>query len=127
MLIQDLLGNPVISCDPTTTLADAARKMCEHDVGSLAVMRHDALIGLVTERDLIRAIADDTASATATVDSWMTYEPDTVDADVDVAEAAEWMLTTGYRHLPVITGSEVSGIISIKDLLWAVTGQQTGR
>ncbi len=126
MIIQDLLGNPVISCDPTTTLIEAARQMCNHEVGSLAVMPHGALVGLITERDLIRAMAEGVTPATAVVEPWMTYEPDTVDSDVDVAEAAEWMLATGYRHLPVLDGSEVAGIVSIKDLLWAVAGQQAG-
>ncbi len=52
----------------------------------------------------------------------MTAYPDSIDPDMQVTEAAEWMLASGYRHIPVLDGSRILGMISIKDVLWAMTG-----
>jgi CBS domain-containing protein len=55
----------------------------------------------------------------------MTEYPDSFDPEMAIGEAAEWMLATGFRHLPVVDGGAVVGVISIKDVLWAVTDEET--
>jgi CBS domain-containing protein len=117
--VKDLIGGTVVSCEPGASLAMAAREMRKGEVGCVTVMKAGTLIGVVTERDIIHAMAEG-APATAKVADWMTPEPDTVDGDVDIEEAAEWMLATGYRHLPVIDGAALVGVLSIKDVLWAM-------
>jgi CBS domain-containing protein len=56
----------------------------------------------------------------------MTPEPDSLEPDVEVADAALWMLAAGYRHLPVVTDGQVIGMLSIKDIMWALTGDDRG-
>jgi len=119
MQVKDLIGGAVVSCEPAADLRAVSRMMRDHEIGCVTVMRTGALVGVVTERDVIHAMAEG-APPTAKVVDWMTPEPDTVDADVDIEEAAEWLLATGYRHLPVVDGGAVIGVLSIKDVLWAV-------
>jgi len=90
-------------------------------VGSLAVLEGDVLAGIITERDVLRAVAEGVDLGTATVVDWMTPRPDVTEPDMDINDAAQWMLATGYRHLPVVEGNRLLGIASIKDILWAIT------
>jgi CBS domain-containing protein len=60
---------------------------------------------------------------TAVVTDWMADAPDTFSPDVDVDEAARWLLEVGYRHMPVMTDGELLGIVSIRDILWAILGE----
>lgn len=55
------------------------------------------------------------------ISSWMTEYPDSLSPDMEVADAADWMLAKGYRHLPLVDGEALIGVVSIKDILWAVT------
>jgi CBS domain-containing protein len=102
-------------------MSKAAEVMMAESVGSLAVMDGRRLAGIITERDFLRAAAVGADLHHASVDEWMTPDPDVVEPDLDVTEAAQWMLATGYRHLPVMEDDRLIGIASIKDVLWAVT------
>jgi CBS domain-containing protein len=85
-------------------------------------MEDDQFIGLVTDRDMVRLVAEE-SSFEVPVSKIMTAQPDTVDIDTEVADAADWLNATGYRHLPVTRNGVLVGMISIKDLLWAIAGQ----
>jgi CBS domain-containing protein len=100
--------------------------MKTNGVGSVAVEVDGLLEGILTERDVLDAVADDVDLDKARVDEWMTAYPDSFDPDMSVPEAADWMLASGYRHIPVVDGSRVLGMISIKDVLWAMTEPSTG-
>jgi CBS domain-containing protein len=102
-------------------MREAIRLMAARDVGALAVEHDGALSGILTERDVIRACADGADLDATTVDEWMTEDPDSLEPDVAVEDAADWMLAAGYRHLPVVDGREIVGMVSIKDVLWALT------
>jgi len=94
--------------------------MEESDLGSLAVVEGMALLGLITERDLRRAVADGTAVETP-VSSMMSGDPDTFDPDLDVWDAAAWIAESGYRHLPVVDDEgSLLGVVSVRDLLKAL-------
>jgi CBS domain-containing protein len=99
--------------------------MINASTGSLGVIHGRDLVGLITERDLLRAVASGTDVSTASVGQWMSSEPDTVSPDVDVEEAARWLLEAGYRHLPVMEDDQLLGIVSIRDLLWAILAPGT--
>ena len=86
-------------------------------------LRNFGLSGIVTERDVLRAVAAGVDLASEPVTAWMTPNPDTVPADMTVDDAAVWMVAAGYRHLPVMDGQSLLGVASIKDLLWAITEQ----
>jgi len=105
----------------------AAQTMSRAGIGSLAVMEAGRLVGIVTERDVVDAVAGGGDPAQAPVGDWMTRDPDVLEPDVTVETAAEWLLATGYRHLPVVDGEKLLGIVSIKDVLWAVEEDHGGR
>jgi CBS domain-containing protein len=120
MRLGDLVGDAPFVCGPDTTLREAATAMEESDLGSLAVVEGMDLIGLVTERDIRRAVAERTDLDTA-VSTLMSDEPDTFDPDLDVWDAATWIAESGYRHLPVVgDDGELMGVVSIRDLLKAL-------
>lgn len=124
MTIRDLVGGSVVSTAPDSTIRKAAGEMKEMEVGSLAVIVDGDLEGIITERDILRAAADFADFDREKVRSWMTSLPDTFGPDMEIYDAADWMLATGYRHLPVIEDSgELLGMVSIKDILWALAGK----
>jgi CBS domain-containing protein len=121
MTVRELVNGNVIWIGPDGTLRQAALLMMSNEVGSVAVDVDGAMEGILTERDILRAVADDADLDQDRVRTWMTEYPDSFTPDMNVEEAAEWMLATGFRHLPVVDGDEVLGVISIKDVLWAIT------
>lgn len=121
MEVKELVGGAAQLCEATTTMAQAADVMVREGVGSLGVKGPEGLAGIVTERDVLRAVAAGADLRREPVTGWMTPDPDTVDADMSVDDAAIWMVAAGYRHLPVRSGNELIGIASIKDVLWAIT------
>ncbi|HEY4606023.1 MAG TPA: CBS domain-containing protein [Acidimicrobiia bacterium] len=121
MRVRELVGGNVIWVSPDATLRQAAEQMISTSVGSVAVEVDGALEGILTERDILRAVTEDADMDRDLVRSWMTEYPDSFTPDMDVEEAANWMLATGFRHLPVVDGNVVLGVISIKDVLWALT------
>lgn len=126
MIVRDLLGSSVLSCTSDLSVVDAARRMVDNEAGSLAVMADDEIVGIVTERDLIRHFAAETGAATG-VGEIMTPGPDSLEPDVDIGDVADWMLAAGYRHLPVVESGELIGIVSIKDVLWGLRQGRANR
>lgn len=118
--LGDLVGRAPFVCGPDTTVLEAAVAMEGSDLGSLAVVEGMSLLGLVTERDIRRAVAGNTDLATP-VSAVMSDDPDTFDPDLDVWDAATWIAESGYRHLPVVSDDgELLGVVSIRDLLKAL-------
>jgi CBS domain-containing protein len=120
MQVRSLVGGAARLCGPTTTLAEAAEEMISASTGSLGVVDGSRLAGILTERDVLRAVASDADPGTEVVSKWMTPDPDTVGPEILVEDVAAWMLAAGYRHVPVMEEGELLGIASIKDVLWAL-------
>lgn len=114
--VGDIMTGSVLSVPPSTTVAEAATMMGERRVGSALVMDDGGLLGIFTERDIVRALGQDFAAAERPVTEWMTAEPVTVPPDTSAGEALRTMLDGGFRHLPVTDGDDVVGIVSIRDL-----------
>ncbi|HEX6262810.1 MAG TPA: CBS domain-containing protein [Actinomycetota bacterium] len=114
--VADVMTSGVLSVGPSTTVAEAATMMGERRVGSALVMEDDRLLGIFTERDIVRALGQDFGAAERPVSEWMTPEPTTVDPETPAVEALKTMLDGGFRHLPVSEGDRVLGIVSIRDL-----------
>jgi CBS domain-containing protein len=120
MKLDSLVGGKATVIGPEATLEDAARAMLANDVNSLAVVRRRDLVGLLTERDIVAAIATGVDPAEVLVEEHMSEAPDTFRPDDDIHEAARWLLEAGYRHLPVMAEGELLGIVGIRDVLWAI-------
>ena len=124
MRLESLVGGKATIVGPEATLAEAAEHMVETGVDSVAVVAERSLVGILTEHDLVVAVADGADLEDELVKDWMTESPDTIAPDIRVREAVIWLMQTGYRHLPVVDGSELLGIVSVRDLLWALAGDE---
>ena len=117
MRVRDLYRRDVIRAAAEESLAEAAARMSFEEIGALAVFEGSALVGIITERDVVRAVGDGIDPSSVSVRDYMTPEPVTVTPDASAAEAAATMILLGARHLPVTEGGEVVGMISVRDLL----------
>src|ERR1700694_3645048 len=104
------------SVDPSTTVGEAISLMAQNRIGSALIMEGGKLIGIFTERDTVRAISQSHDAPTHEISSWMTRDPKTISPDLEVDEAMKLMLDHGFRHLPVMEGKEVIGMVSMRDL-----------
>src|SRR5258708_17146690 len=107
----------VATASADTAGAAAAKTMVKGRFGSVLITRSDLLIGILTERDVLRAAASGNDLTQSPVSAWMSKDPETVDPDLDSDEAADIMLTQGFRHLPVVAGNDILGIVSLRDAL----------
>ena len=96
-------------------LTDAAHRMAERRVGAILVTDGTRLVGILTERDVLRAAGR--GNVDGTVADWMTRDPDTVGPEATIGEAAAMMVHGGYRHVPIVKDGHLEGIVSIRDLL----------
>ncbi|TMF08577.1 MAG: CBS domain-containing protein [Chloroflexi bacterium] len=118
MKVRDLPPGRLLSVDPQTRLAEVAREMRGNDADSVAVMEDGALVGIITERDLVRAIADGVNPSQTAANVIMTADPATVTADEDVSVVALKMMRLGVRHLPVVDGNgKPVGLVSARNLV----------
>ena len=120
MKLGALVGGSAAVIGPEATVADAAETLVSSGLGSLGVIDKRQLIGIFTERDVVRCVSDGTDPEDVQVRDWMSDAPDTFSPDVDCEEAAAWLLEVGYRHMPVMEDGELLGIVSIRDILWAI-------
>jgi len=116
--VSDLPPGRLLSVTPQTRLADVARAMRLEDSDSAAVMDGGRLVGIITERDLVRAIAEGVNPTQATAEVIMTPNPATVNGEEDVSVVALKMMRLGIRHLPVVDddGKPV-GLVSARNLV----------
>jgi CBS domain-containing protein len=114
--LGELMTRDVLAVAPEDTLGETATKMVDRGVGSVVVSDYGRLIGILTERDMLRAMADRTHPSQARVREWMTTEPITATEATEAADAARIMLDNNFRHLPVLEGGRAVGIVSIRDV-----------
>jgi CBS domain-containing protein len=116
-VLRDIMTEDVLTVAPEDTLGEVASKMVDRGVGAVVVGDFGRIIGVLTERDIMRAVAARTHSSDARAREWMTSDPITASADTDVEEAARTMMDKGFRHLPVVEGEKAVGIVSIRDVV----------
>lgn len=117
--IAALVGDRAHIVGPETPVAAVAEVMFSEAISAVAVVDRTGIVGICTDRDLARALAAGRDGTDPVVDV-MTAAPDMVSPDVTVADAATWLLETGYRHLPVVEDGELLGIVDVRDVLWAL-------
>jgi CBS domain-containing protein len=119
--VASVMTRDVLTVEPSDTIGEAAEKMTASDVGAVVVLEHMArIVGIVTERDLLRAVASRARAAEARVRQWMTSDVMTIGPDTTVEEAAKIMFDNNFRHLPVVKDDRLLGIVSLRRLSrWA--------
>jgi len=115
--VRDLMSRSIVAGDSSQTLVEAAEAMRMHRISALAVLDDQRIIGIITERDFLRAIADGRRPASTHVAQYMTLRPLTIEADEPAVRAAEAMIKRGVRHLPVTEAGKLVGFLSARDLL----------
>jgi CBS domain-containing protein len=116
---RDHMSRDLMTVSPGDSLSEVAQRMVERDVGAVLVMDGSDLAGILTERDVLRAVAAGIEEKTV-VSDWMTRDPDTMAPDDTTQHAAVLMIHGGFRHMPLVEGSEVVGMLSIRDLMRVV-------
>jgi CBS domain-containing protein len=115
-VIADHMSRQLLKAEPDEPIAEAAKHMVARGVGAVLVMDGERLEGILTERDILKAVAKG-LSESARVRDWMTRTPETIEASDETGHAAALMIHGGFRHLPVLDGGTVVGIVSIRDLM----------
>src|SRR5262245_36716236 len=126
MQVWERCHHVLITTQPDDTLLDAAGQMNCYQIGALPVYEERRLIGIVTERDLTAALAEGADPATTRVADYMTEQPVTVAPNDDLEVAARRMAEIGVRHLPVVEGNRLVGVLSMRDLLLAESTTSAG-
>ena len=117
--ISDLVSErPLYSITPNKTVAEAAQFMAEKNIGALPVVEEGRLVGIFSERDIItRVIAKGVDPAATTVHGVMTSNITVADADETHASCLKKMQQVHCRHLPIVSGEQLIGMVSLRDLL----------
>jgi CBS domain-containing protein len=120
------MSRDLLTVEPEMPVIAVVQRMADRNVGAVLVLEAGRLAGIMTERDLMRAVArglrDD-----AVVGECMTADPDTIAPDDTIEHAAVLMIHGGYRHLPVVDGDDVVGVLSIRDLVQVVVEDSAPR
>ena len=117
MNVEHIYRPDVVAIDVRDSVADAASRMQYDEVGSLVVFDGEDFVGILTERDIVRAVAEDADPGWTPVGAYMTERPFVATLDMTSDQAIAKMVNLGVRHLPVVLGGKVVGMISARDLL----------
>ena len=115
-VVADHMARDLVTVAPDELLGSAAARMAERKVGAALILDGERLIRIMSERDVLRAVAAGGAES-APVSAWMTPNPETIEPDDSLDHAAVLMIHGGFRHLPVVDGGRAVGILSIRDLV----------
>ena len=116
---REHMSRDLLTVGPGDPLGEVAQRMVDRDVGAVIVLEGEALAGILTERDVLRAVAAGIQDETI-VSDWMTRDPETMAPDDTTQHAAVLMIHGGFRHLPLVEGDDVVGMLSIRDLMRVV-------
>ncbi len=123
--LKEIMTPEVFTTTADTPVVEVAASMVKGRFGSAVVMEGSWLIGIFTERDVLRAAASGTDLNSSPVSEWMTRDPVTAGPDMDADDAAETMMGQGFRHLPVVEGRTLMGMVSLRDILRVRIRRQT--
>jgi CBS domain-containing protein len=118
-MLGEIMNTVVVTVEPHFSVTDASAAMVAAGVGSAVVLQSSFLAGILTERDVLRAAASGENLHETRVSDWMTPDPQSLAPEASAEEAAQAMLLGGFRHLPVVEGREIRGVVSLRDLFAA--------
>ena len=115
--VAEVMVKDVLTVEPTSSIGEAAEKMNAAKVGAVVVVEDFVrIVGIITERDLLRAVAQRARAAEARVRQWMTPDPMTIEPETSIEDAAKIMFENNFRHLPVVKDGRSLGIVSLRIL-----------
>lgn len=123
LTVAKIMTTLPVAVRPDDDLQRVAEALTENEIGVVVVGDEHAPAGIVSERDLVRAVGEQRELASESAADIMTFDPVSVDQDSSVAQAAEMMLDGGIRHVLVTKGDKTVGILSIRDVLGAYTDE----
>jgi len=115
-LVADHMTKNLLTIESGGTIGEAAAQMAARGVGAVVILDGDAIAAILTERDVMKAVAAGHDGSAQAAD-WMTRHPDTIEPTDTTDHAASLMIHGGFRHLPVVEEGRVVGIVSIRDLM----------
>jgi len=128
MQVKEILrvkGNRLLTIEPSGRASDAVRTMAEQNLGSLVVLDQDRMVGMLTFREVLQAVAQrGGAISDVRVGDIMVRDPVTASPDMEVNDLRRAMLDSGARYLPVMQGGKLIGVISFRDVAKAVLEEQ---
>jgi CBS domain-containing protein len=124
--VRDVMSSALVRVELESSVEDAAERMSTSRVGSALVFDGAKLAGILTERDVLRVVGAHKLAG-ATVAGCMTPNPETIGADETLEQAGVLMIHGGFRHLPVVDGADVIGVVSIRDLIKHTLSDQAPR
>ena len=125
--LGELIDGEAATVERHEPLAMAAKRMYENHIGSVCVTDESGeLVGIFTERDLLRAAAAGVDSHASTVGNWMTENPITATADDEAAAALQVMIDRNFRHLPIVGDAGLIGVVSMRRLSTALQSERMG-
>ena len=107
----------LVTAEATATVAEAARVMMEHGVGSVMVTEHGNPVGIFTERDVVKAVAEVAEAESKPISRWTSRPLQTISPEAGTVDAVSMMVKGHFRHLPVEENGELIGILSMRDLM----------
>jgi CBS domain-containing protein len=116
LTVGEMMQTRVVYTTPDSPMSEAAAEMVRERVGSALVVDGPLLAGILTERDILRAAASATDLTRVRVSAWMTKDPQSAEPGTTIEDAAQMMLLNGFRHLPIMEGRTVRGVVSLRDL-----------
>lgn len=121
--VREVMSTELITVAPSAMMSQAVGTMSKAGVGSVLVLEGAALLGIFTERDVVRAFDQLHAdpARVSPISKGMTRDPQTIDPDATVGEAMDRMLDGGFRHLPVMEGGSLIGVVSMRDLARSIS------
>lgn len=117
--VREVMSTELTMVDPSVNVTEAVSLMSKRAIGSVLVVDGGSLVGIFTERDVLRALTGSPsadAARVSPVSRWMTTDPVTIEPGTSVGDALNEMLFRGFRHLPVVQGDQVVGMVSMRDL-----------
>jgi CBS domain-containing protein len=114
--VGEVMSSNLVTVPASATVAEGATVMGGRSVGSVLVQEGEELVGIFTERDIVRALSQDFDAPRHPLADWMTRNPLTIGPGASVEEALGVMLKGGFRHLPVVESGKTVGVISMRDI-----------
>ena len=116
----DMMARAFVTTAPEDTLGELAEHLAEADAGSALVLEYGRLTGILTSRDIVRAVASRAHPSEARVREWMSAAPVTAERELPIDDAARLMLEGGFHHLPVIENDRPVGVVGLRSVVSAL-------